>query len=108
MNEAYEVVWASVAEYDLLEILVYIAEENPENALDILKRIKSRTDKLEHSPMQGRVVPELLGQGISSYRELVIGPWRMIYKVEQRSVHIVSVLDSRRKIEDVLLARLLR
>ena len=57
--------------------------------------------------MQGRVVPELLSQGISLYREIVITPWRVIYKIERDRVYIVSVIDSRRNVEDVLLARLL-
>lgn len=107
MKKSYKVLWAAIAENDLLGIIVFIAEESPENALKILSKIKSRTAKLEHSPMQGRVVPELLSQGISLYREVVIAPWRVIYKIERKRVYIVSVVDSRRNVEDVLLARLL-
>ena len=49
----------------------------------------------------------MLSQGISLYREIVIIPWRVIYKIERDRVYIVSVIDSRRNVEDVLLARLL-
>jgi len=107
MKKSYRVFWAAVAENDLLRILVFIAEESPSSALKILSRIKSRTAKLEHSPMQGRVVPELLSQGISLYREVVITPWRVIYKIEGSQVFVVSVIDSRRNVEDVLLGRFL-
>ena len=107
MKKSHEVLWAAVAENDLLGILVLIAEEHPGNAAKILSKIKTRTAKLEHHPMQGRVVPELLSQGISLYREIVITPWRVIYKIERDRVYIVSVIDSRRNVEDVLLARLL-
>ena len=107
MKKSYEVLWAAVAESDLLGILVFIAEESPGNAIKTLKKIRSRTAKLEHSPMQGRVAPELRSQGISLYRELVITPWRLIYKIEQKRVYVVSVIDSRRNVEDILLARLL-
>ena len=107
MKKPYEVRWASVAENDLLGILVYISEESPGNAKKVLSRIKNRTVKLEKSPMQGRVVPELLCQGIPLYREVVIAPWRIIYRVESDRVYILSVIDSRRNVEDILLARLL-
>ena len=107
MKKSYEVRWANVAENDLLGILVYIAEESPGNATKVLLKIKNRTAKLEKSPMQGRVVPELLSQGISLYREVAIAPWRIIYRVESDSVFILSVIDSRRNVEDILLARLL-
>ena len=107
MKQSYEVFWAAVAENDLLEILVFMAEDNPGNASKILSKIRTRTAKLAHSPMRGRVVPELLSQGISLYREIVITPWRVIYKIERSRVYIVSVIDSRRNVEDVLLARLL-
>jgi len=108
MKKSYEVLWARVAENDLLGIIIFIAEDSPENALKILSKIKNRTAKLENSPMQGRVVPELLRQGISLYREIVISPWRVIYKIDENSVYILSVIDSRRNVEDILLARLLQ
>ena len=57
MKKPHEVLWAAVAENDLLGILVLIAEEHPGNAVKILSKIKTRTAKLEHHPMQGRVVP---------------------------------------------------
>ncbi len=108
MKKSYEVLWASVAENDLLGIIIYIAEDSPGNALKVLSKIKTRTSKLEHSPMRGRVVPELLCQGISLYRETMVAPWRVIYKIEGNKVFIVSVIDSRRNVEDILLARLLQ
>ena len=108
MKQVYEVLWAAVAENDLLEILVFIAEESPSNALKIMSRIRSRAAKPEQSPMQGRVVPELLSQGISLYREVVVSPWRVIYRIDGERVFVVSVVDSRRNVEDVLLGRLLQ
>jgi len=108
MKRSYEVLWVAVAENDLLGIIVFIAEESHGNALKILTKIKNRTAKLERSPLQGRVVPELLRQGISIYREIVISPWRVIYKVEGNKVYVLSVVDSRRNVEDILLARLLQ
>ena len=107
MSKSFEVLWAAVAESDLTGIILYIAEESPGSAKKVLAQIKVRTGRLTKSPMQGRVVPELLSQGISQNREVVISPWRVIYRVEEDRVLVVSVIDSRRNVEDILLGRFL-
>ena len=108
MRKTLEILWATVAERDLLGIVEYVAEENPGAALGILDRSRVSAARLSRSPRRGRVVPELLDQGISRYREIVIRPWRVIYRVEAEKVYVVAVIDGRRNVEDVLLARLLR
>ena len=107
MKRACEILWAAVAEKDLLGIVKYIAEEDAGAALEILNRIKAGTARLDHSPKRGRIVPELLKHGISRYREIVIKPWRVIYRIEGERVYVVTVIDGRRNVEDVLLERLL-
>jgi plasmid stabilization system protein ParE len=42
-----------------------------------------------------------------TYREVVFPPWRIIYKIDKQQVVIISVLDSRRNLEDLLLKKLL-
>ena len=106
MTRAYQVVWAGVAENDLKEILEYIAIDDPLSALEIFQEIKQRTSSLYTFPERGRVVPELQDQGILIYRELVAPPWRIIYRISDKNVYVLSVLDSRRDVEDILLKRL--
>ena len=108
MIRSFEVRWAGIAESDLLEILSHIAENSLETALEILENIKSRAAKLEATPHRGRIVPELQSQGITLYRELIISPWRLMYKIEGNVVFVVSVIDGRRNVEDVLLSRLVK
>ncbi len=108
MKEPFAILWAAVAENDLLGIVDLIADDDPGAALVILNKIRSRTAKLGHSPKRGRIVPELLRQGISRYREIVVKPWRVIYRIEEKTVYVVSVIDGRRNVEDILLARLLK
>ncbi len=108
MKGSFDVLWATVAEQDLLGIVEFIANDSPQSALEILDRVRAATARLDHSPKRGRVVPELLAHGITRYREIVVKPWRVIYRVEARSVYVLSVIDGRRNVEDVLLARLLR
>ena len=106
MIENYEVIWAHVAEKDLREIIEYIAIDNPKNALKILKRIKKKASSLYTMPERCRVVPELKAQNITQYQELIDTPWRIIFRIVEKKVYVLSVLDSRRNIEDILLARL--
>ncbi len=106
MSRAYQVVWAEIAEKDLKEILEYIAIDNPSNALEIFQKIKQRASTLYTFPEHGRVVQELQDQSILIYRELVVQLWRIIYRISDNIVYVLSVLDSRRNVEDILLKRL--
>jgi plasmid stabilization system protein ParE len=108
MNKKYKVEWASVAETDLKQILDRIAAESPDNALQILKKIRQKASSLFAFPERGRIVPELQGQGIHIYRELIIAPWRVVYRISDRTVFVLSVIDSRQNVEDVLLDRLVK
>ncbi|MBN1832085.1 MAG: type II toxin-antitoxin system RelE/ParE family toxin [Deltaproteobacteria bacterium] len=106
MKQKYQVLWSNIAENDLKSIIEYIADNNPSNAIKIFKNIKKKAASLYNFPERGRIVPELKDQGILSYRELVIPPWRVLYRVSENNVYVLSVLDSRRNIEDILLKRL--
>jgi toxin ParE1/3/4 len=106
MNHKYDIVWSKIAEDDLKNIVEYIADDSPPNALKIFKSIKQKASSLYTFPERGRIVPELRDQGILQYRELVISPWRILYRISEKRVLVISVLDSRRNIEDLLLKRL--
>ena len=106
MSLQYKVSWASIAESDLNNIIIYIAEESPTNALNILNKIKEKASSLKHFPERGRVVPELQDQGINLYREIVISPWRIVYRISGKKVYVLTVFDSRQNAEDVLLKKL--
>jgi len=107
MNKKYGVVWADVAENDLIGIIEHISEDDPATAKKIFKKIKGRVDSLYNFPEKGRVVPELFEQGIAGYHELVVMPWRIIYKIVNVTVIVLSVIDSRRNVEDILLRRMI-
>lgn len=106
MSRQYEVHWAEIAEADLRSIIDYIRADNPQVARENLKKIKARAAKLVDFPQRGRIVPELRAQGIVQYRELIVPPWRIIYRISENRVYVLSVIDSRRNVEDVLLQRL--
>ncbi len=104
----YTVYWTKIAQDDLIEIIEYISLDSLNTAEEIFGKIKKQTIKLENSPERGRIVPELDFHNISNYRELIITPWRIVYRIEEQKVYILSMIDSRRNFEDIILKRLLR
>ncbi len=107
MSLKYEIIWTNVAENDLINIIEYISVDSPQNALKILEKIRQKASSLYTLPERGRIVPELQDQGIFQYRELVIPPWRLMYRIADRKIFVMSVIDSRQNVEDVLLNRLI-
>ena len=107
MKKIYEVRWSEISEKDLISIIEYLAQDSPSIAYEKFKEIKGKASSLYSFPDRGRIVPELQEQGIIQYRELVIAPWRIIYRILKKSVYVLSVLDSRQNVEDILLKRLI-
>jgi toxin ParE1/3/4 len=107
MKKTYDVIWSETSEKDLTGIVEYIAADSPSHAFEIFKEIKEKASRLYTFPERGRIVPELKDQGIVLYRELVVPPWRIIYRISKKTVYVLSVLDSRQNIEDILLKRLI-
>jgi len=108
MKQEFKVIWAGSAVQDLESIIEYIGKDSPGNARKILLKIKNSVSDLFHSPHRGRYVPELQNQGILLYREIIINPWRVIYRVSQDTVMVLSIFDSRQNFEDILLKKLLQ
>ena len=107
MKKAYLVRWSETSENDLKGIVEYLAEDSPYRAYEVLSKIKAKVSDLDSFPSRGRIVPELQDQGIIQYRELIVAPWRIIYRISEKTVYVLSVLDSRQNVEDLLLKRLL-
>ncbi|MGA3206984.1 MAG: type II toxin-antitoxin system RelE/ParE family toxin [Syntrophales bacterium] len=107
MSQKYDILWADVAENDFKKIIEYIATESPTNALKTLTKIKQKDSSLYTLPKRGRIVPELQDQGILLYRELIIPPWTIIYRISKINVYVLSVLDARQNVEDILPERLI-
>jgi toxin ParE1/3/4 len=103
----FRVDWADVAKRDLLAIIDYLVERNPEAAGSTLDKLERRAAALRRSPERGRVIPELARLQLRQYRELIVPPYRLVYRVAGRRVLVLGVLDSRRNLEDLLLERLI-
>ncbi|HNX76417.1 MAG TPA: type II toxin-antitoxin system RelE/ParE family toxin [Candidatus Rifleibacterium sp.] len=108
MKKRFKINWSEQAALDLERLISYIASENPKTAGQILKRIKTEVSQLDNVPFRGRIVPEFEGQGFLLFRELVVTPWRIMYRVSFENVYILAVFDSRKNVDDVLLERFLK
>ena len=108
MPKKYNVYWVESAENDLVSVIEYIHSVNPQAALESFKIIKKKVSSLNSLPQRGRIVPELKEHGVSIYREIIIPPWRVIFKIVDEKVFVLAVIDSRRNVEDILLERLMR
>jgi len=108
MNKKYQVHWSFVAESDLKGIIEYIARDSITNAKNIFELIKEKASDLNMFPERCRIVPELADHGITLYRELIVTPWRIIYRISDNKVYVLAVLDSRQNVEDILLKRLIK
>ncbi len=104
-NKIYQVFWTQTAQQDLIRIINYIANDSEIHSKSIYETIKQKSNNLRQMPLQGRTVPELSYYGIVIYRELIITPWRIIYKIEENKVWVLAVIDGRRNVEDILLNR---
>ena len=108
MGDNYTVYWSQTAKDDLSEIIEYISNDSPQTALKILESLERQTNDLCRFPKRGRIIPELKKHNIIKYRELIHAPWRVFYKIEERKVYILALIDGRRNIDDLLLRRQLR
>ena len=86
--------WSDRAVRDLDSIHAYIASDNPYAARRWVAHLWSEAQQLESSPRIGRVVPELQREEI---RELLIGNYRIVYKVGEKKVDILTIFERHRR-----------
>ena len=105
----FQVLWTEAATRDLASVVECIAETSGSaRALAVLDRVERRCETLATLPARGRVVPELSLVDVHTYRELIEGPWRIIYRYDVDHVYVTAVLDARRDLASLLLERLVR
>lgn len=76
----YQVILSPKAVHDLESIVRYIALNNPEAARKLGQLLIEKTKELSKFHFQGKKVPEF---DDSNFRQLVLKPYRIIYRVEE-------------------------
>lgn len=82
------VIWSPLALARIHETAERIARDRPKAAERWVVRIFDSVKPLRTSPKRGRVVPEV---GREEIRELLFGKYRIIYKLEDGSISILTV-----------------
>ncbi len=96
-----QIIWTEPALLDLNEIAEYIALDKPGAASHLVQKVFSKTERLEQFPESGRKPPELKK---SRYKEIIVDPCRIFYRIEKEKVYILYVMRSERKLRKYLLS----
>jgi toxin ParE1/3/4 len=99
---------ARYAVRDLDELFDYLVRYGtPGRADKVLAQVTAQLTTLATHPERGAYPAELLALGIRSYRELLAGPYRIVYQAGPRQVHVLVIADGRRDFQRLLQRRLL-
>jgi toxin ParE1/3/4 len=103
-----KVLLSNDAARDLDELYDYIAlHDAPRKADYVLEQIEKAFSKLSEFPERGAYPKELLAIGIREYREIFFKPYRIIYRVIDKNVYVLLIVDGRRDMQSLLQRRLL-
>jgi len=93
---------------DLNELYDYIAvHDSPRKAHYVLGRIEQTFSTLSEFPKRSVYPKELLKLGIREFREIFFKPYRIIYRVMDKNVYVLLIVDGRRDMHSLLQRRLL-
>lgn len=88
-----KVEWSPLAINRVQEASDYIGQDSLEAAKEWAEGIFDAASKLQKFPERGRMVPEV---GRPDVRELLLGNYRIIYRVSESVVSILTVRHGRR------------
>ncbi len=84
-----KIIWADPAIQTLDAIADYIALDKPAAAHDLVQEVFAAIQMLQKLPQMGSVPAELRGL---PYRQLIVSPCRIFYRIEKKIVFIVHIL----------------
>lgn len=88
-----KILWTDPAIEDLRNLHSYIAKDSEEYASSFVERIILSVDKVADFPRIGRMVPEAEQENI---RELLYHNYRIIYRIKNGIIEILTVVHGRR------------
>jgi toxin ParE1/3/4 len=104
----FRILLTNDAARDLDEIYDYVAlHDAPRKADHVLEQIEKAFSKLSEFPERGAYPKELVALGIREYREIFFKPYRIIYRVMDKNVYVLLIVDGRRDMQSLLQRRLL-
>jgi plasmid stabilization system protein ParE len=104
MPTRFRVRISETAERDVDEIWTFISPDSLEAAADFILRLEERVSTLETFPSRCPLIPEndLIG---TEYRHLIYGDYRMIFRIEARTVYVLRIIHSSRLLDATTLEK---
>lgn len=91
---AREVVWTDPAWDDLEAAAEYIARDSAYYAAAFVQEVKDAAESLSEMAERGQIVPEFRE---ASIRELLVRPYRLVYRLDAHQVTILAVIHGARR-----------
>jgi toxin ParE1/3/4 len=103
-----DIIWSKDAGDELFEIISFI-KYNTGNitAKNINEKINNEIKKASKNATGRRIAPILLKFGIKNIHQFNISPWAVFYKVEKNRMEIMSIIDQRRNLEEILYKKMI-
>ena len=98
MSTRYSVEIAPAAERDVEEIWYYIAADSQENATAFFLQLEEQVGTLEQFPERCPLIPENEQLG-TSYRHLLYGAYRTIFRIVGTTVIILRIIHGSRLLD---------
>jgi len=97
------IIWTEPALQELDEIADYISLDSPPAAKNLVRKAFERVDYLVKHPESGKITEEFEQ---SVYREIVLPPCRIFYRLDDDYVYIIHVIREEQLLHmDVLKSR---
>ncbi len=94
------VAWAPIALDRAEEAARYIAGDRPSAAAKWIVGLLEAVAKLRAFPHKDRMVPEV---GRAEIREILYGQYRVIYRLEEKRLFILTIRHQRRQFDESLI-----
>ena len=96
------------AQIDLEALYGFMKDNRSADQADVLlDRLLAAIETLEISPLRGSVPKELDALGIREFRQILVEPYRLIYRVGGMTVFVMVIADGRRDMQALLERRFL-
>jgi toxin ParE1/3/4 len=104
----YEIIWSKDAGDELAEIISYIKNNTGKmTAEKIYIKIIKEVKRVSKNPAGRRIAPLLREFGINYIHQLNINPWILFYKIAGKRMEIISIIDGRRNLEEILYKKIM-
>lgn len=94
---AFKLEWSEEALEDIESIATYIEKDSPTYAKSVVSKFFEQAEILQEFAELGRTVPETNDETI---REIFIYSYRLIYKLNDKTVLFVAVVHGKRLLEN--------